>query len=205
MWAAVISWILYITQGLGYGGIVILMAIESSFLPLPSELIIPPAAFLASQGHMSLALIILTGILGSVLGATINYYLSLSLGRLVIYKLAATRAAKFLFITPEKLAVAEKYFLKNANSSTFFSRLIPVIRHLISIPAGFSKMPYGKFVFFTAAGAAVWVSILAALGYFIGSNQVLVEKYYRQISWGLLVLAILWLGARFWEWHKNHI
>jgi membrane protein DedA with SNARE-associated domain len=145
------------------------------------------------------------GTIGSVLGATINYLLSMSLGRLVIYKLAATRWAHWLFITPEKLAAAEKYFLENSRSATFFSRLIPVIRHLISIPAGFSKMPFGAFIFYTAAGAAIWVSILAALGYFVGANQAVIEQYYRQISWGLLVLGLIWIAWRLYQWRKNKI
>jgi membrane protein DedA with SNARE-associated domain len=205
MWSAVVNWVLAVTQGLGYGGIVILMAIESSFLPLPSEVIIPPAAYLASQGKMSLLLIIVLGTSGSVIGATINYLLSMSLGRLVIYKLAETRWARWLFITPERLAAAEKYFLANSRSATFFSRLIPVIRHLISIPAGFSRMPFGPFVFYTAAGAAIWVSILAALGYFVGANQALIEQYYRQISWGLLALGLIWASWRIYRWRTNKI
>ena len=183
-----------VTQGLGYSGIVALMAIESSFIPLPSEIIIPPAAYLASQGKMNLAMIIIAGILGSVIGAAINYLISLYLGRLVIYKLAETRLAHFFFITPEKIASAEKYFLANSHSATFLGRLIPVVRHLISIPAGFSRMPFWSFLLYTAAGAAVWVSILTALGYFIGANQVLLSQYYREISWGLLLLGVTWVG-----------
>lgn len=194
MWAPIIEWVLMVTQGLGYSGIVILMAIESSFIPLPSEIIIPPAAYLASQGKMNLLLIVAAGILGSVLGAVINYLLSLSLGRLVIYKLADTKLARLFFITPAKIAAAEKYFLANARSATFLGRLIPVIRHLISIPAGFSRMPFGTFLFYTAAGAAIWVIILTALGYFIGANQALLSQYYREISWGLLSVGVAFIG-----------
>lgn len=194
MWAPIIEWVLMVTQGLGYSGIVILMAIESSFIPLPSEIIIPPAAYLASQGKMNLLLIVAAGILGSVLGAVINYLLSLSLGRLVIYKLADTKLARLFFITPAKIAAAEKYFLANARSATFLGRLIPVIRHLISIPAGFSRMPFGAFLFYTAAGAAIWVIILTALGYFIGANQALLSQYYREISWGLLSVGVAFIG-----------
>ena len=190
---SIVTWVLAVTQGLGYLGIVVLMAIESSFLPLPSEIIIPPAAYLASQGKMSLALIIIMGTLGSVLGATVNYWLSRSLGRLVVYKLTATRAARFFLLTPEKIARSENYFLANSGSATFFGRLLPVIRHLISIPAGFCRMPFGRFLFFTAAGAAVWVSILAALGYFIGANQALIAHYYREIYWTFLVLVAVWI------------
>jgi membrane protein DedA with SNARE-associated domain len=192
-----------VTQGLGYTGVAVLMAIESSFLPLPSEIVIPPAAYLASQGKMSLTLIILAGTLGSVIGATINYVLSRSLGRLVIYKLAAARWAKLFLITPEKIAAAEKYFLSNSRSATFFGRLIPVVRHLISIPAGFCRMPYGQFVFYTALGAALWVSVLSALGYFLGANQALIERYYREISWGLIILVILWIGWKIVKWIKG--
>lgn len=203
MWTPIINWILTMTQGLGYSGIIVLMAIESSFLPLPSELIIPPAAYLASQGKMNLVLIIITGTLGSVLGATINYLLSRSLGRLLIYKLAAKSWARWFLITPEKISQAEQYFLSNSRSATFFGRLIPVVRHLVSIPAGFSKMAYGSFVGYTAAGAFIWVSILTGLGYFIGSNQALLERYYREISWGLLILGIIWIVGKVYNKRKK--
>ncbi|NLZ74511.1 DedA family protein [Candidatus Falkowbacteria bacterium] len=189
---ALLTWILNITEGLGYLGIVILMAVESSFLPLPSEVVIPPAAYLASQGKMNLVLIILFGTLGSILGATFNYVLSLIIGRPLIYKLASHRFARFLLISPEKIERAEKYFLTNAKSATFLGRLLPVIRHLISIPAGFSRMPYGSFVLFTALGAFIWVSILAFLGYFIGENQALFAKYYQET-----VIILLAIGALF--------
>jgi membrane protein DedA with SNARE-associated domain len=192
-----------VTQGLGYSGIALLMAIESSFLPLPSEIVIPPVAYLASQGKTDIWLIILAGTLGSVLGATVNYLLSMSLGRLVVYKLAATRFARWLLITPEKIARAEKYFLASAKSATFFGRLIPVVRHLISIPAGFSRMPYGKFVLYTALGSAIWVSVLAALGYFIGANQSLIIKYYREIYWILLILGIICLVWKIFSYRKR--
>jgi membrane protein DedA with SNARE-associated domain len=203
MMANLINWILNITQGLGYFGVGILMAIESSFLPLPSELVIPPAAYLASQGKMDLLLIIIAGTLGSIVGATVNYFLSLWLGRLVIYKLAGTRAARFLFITPEKIARAEAYFLSSSKSATFFGRLIPVVRHLISIPAGFCRMPFGQFIFFTALGASLWVSILAALGYFIGANQGLLLEYYREVYWGLLAFGVVWIAWKFRKWRNK--
>lgn len=188
---ALFAWILNITEGLGYLGITILMAVESSFLPLPSEVVIPPAAYLASQGKMNLTFIILSGVFGSIIGASVNYFLSLWFGRLVVYKIANNRFARFLFITPEKMERAEKYFLTNAKSATFLGRLLPVIRHLISIPAGFSRMPYGQFVTFTALGSFVWVSILALLGYFVGENQTLLAKYYKETTTLLLIIGIL--------------
>ena len=194
MWTAIIDWVLAVTQGLGYSGLVVLMTIESSFLPLPSEIIIPPAAYLASQGKMSLLLIVIFGTLGSILGASVNYALSRSLGRMIIFKLAAQPWARLFLITPKKIDDAERYFLSSAKSATFLGRLVPVIRHLISIPAGFSRMPFGPFLLYTALGSAVWVSILAALGYFIGANQHLLSLYYREISAGLLTLGVAWVG-----------
>jgi membrane protein DedA with SNARE-associated domain len=205
MWTPIINWVLEITQGLGYAGVAVLMAIESSFIPLPSEIIIPPAAYLASQGKMNLFLIIIIGTAGSVIGALINYLLSLSLGRLVIYKLAATRFAHLLFISPEKISRAEEYFLANSRSATFLGRLIPVVRHLISIPAGFSRMPLSPFIFYTAAGAMIWVSILAGLGYFIGANQALLGRYYREISLLLLFLGFVWIFWKAWRYRRNLI
>ncbi len=187
------NWILNFTAGLNYFGIGLLMAIESSFIPLPSEIVMPPAGYLASLGHLNVFLVILAGVVGSVLGSTINYLLSWWLGRPIVYRLAGTKAARFLLITPEKIATVEESFLKNASAATFFSRLIPVARHLISIPAGFTKMPFGSFIFYTAAGSAIWVSILTALGYFLGSNQALLLKYYRELSWTLLGLGLIWL------------
>jgi len=206
MIAGLIDWVLAVTQGLGYFGVGILMAVESSFLPLPSEIVIPPAAYLASQGKMDLFLIIIAGVIGSVLGATINYFISLSLGRLVIYKLAATRVARLFLITPDKIARSEKYFLSNSRSATFFGRLIPVVRHLISIPAGFCKMPFGEFIFFTALGAAIWVSILAALGYFVGANQALLTSYYQEVYWALAVLGVVYLFFKIRKYrHKRRM
>jgi membrane protein DedA with SNARE-associated domain len=197
---AFIAWALSLTQGLGYMGIAILMTVESSLLPFPSEIIIPPAAYLASQGKMNLLLVVIIGILGSLIGASINYILAYYLGRPLIYKLASKRWAHLLLITPEKIERSEKYFLNNANSATFIGRLIPMIRQLVSLPAGFSRMPFGRFIALTALGSGLWVSILAALGYLIGSNQVLLSYYYREISWVLLILGAIYL---IWKIFKN--
>lgn len=193
MFSLIFNWFLALAQHLNYFSVGVLMTIESSFLPLPSEIVIPPAAYLASQGQLNIFLIVIVGILGSVVGASINYLLARLLGRLVIYELSAKKWARFLFITPEKLAKVEKSFLQNANSATFFSRLIPVARHLISIPAGFCGMPYGPFVLYTAAGSAIWVSVLAGLGYFLGANRALLHQYARLISWSILGLVVLWV------------
>lgn len=187
------NWFVFLAEHLNYWTVGLLMTIESSFLPLPSEIVIPPAAYLASQGKMTFFGVIVAGTIGSLIGASLNYILARWLGRLVIYELSSKKWARFLLITPEKLEKVEKSFLKNANSATFFSRLIPVARHLISIPAGFCGMPYGPFLLYTALGSAIWVSILAGLGYFLGANQALLHHYASLISWSLLGLFSLWL------------
>jgi membrane protein DedA with SNARE-associated domain len=142
---------------------------------------------------MNIFIIILVGVVGSVLGAIINYFLSMSLGRFLVYKLAEHKLAKLIFINPEKIARAEKYFLENSKSATFFGRLIPVIRQFVSIPAGFCRMNFAHFILLTAAGSAIWVTILAALGFFIGSKKEMLEMYYKELSYGLLFFGFLYI------------
>jgi membrane protein DedA with SNARE-associated domain len=204
MFTIFINWVLDITAGLGYVGVFVLMVVESSFLPFPSELAIPPAAWLASQDRMNIWLIIILGTLGSVVGALINYFLALWLGRPVVYKLMDTKLAKFLRLSSHDLERAEEKFLKNANSATFICRLIPVIRQLISIPAGFTKMPFLPFIFLTGLGSLIWVSILAALGYTLGANEHLFSQYYSEIQWVLLALGIIWLSHFFYKKRKKN-
>jgi len=176
---------------IGYWGVVALMTIESSFIPFPSEIIVPPAAYLAQQGQFNIYLVIIAGIAGSLLGALINYYLARTLGRKIIYALARKKFSKFLLINPEKLVKAEKYFLKYGNVSTFIGRLVPWARQLISIPAGFSKMNLKRFIFYTSLGSGIWVIILAVLGYAFGSNQELLAGYYEEISLFFIILALI--------------
>ena len=173
-------------ENLNYGTITLFMAIESSFIPLPSELVIPPAAYLAYKGQLKLSLIIIFSTLGCILGALFNYTLSVTLGRKIIYALARSKWARIFFITPEKIENAERYFIKNGNISTFIGRLIPGIRHLISIPAGLSKMNIGSFVMYTFIGSAVWNATLAILSYFLIDKW---EVYFREITWGFIVLG----------------
>jgi len=186
-----IETILQLFCDMGYGGILFLMTIESSFIPFPSEIVIPPAAYLASQGQMNIYLIILSGTLGSIIGASINYFLALWLGRAVIYSLAEKKIAKFLLIDVKKIEKAEQYFLKYGNASTFFGRLITVIRQLISIPAGLSRMNFGSFIFYTTLGSGIWVTILSLLGYYFGENKELFMENYHLISYGLVVFACM--------------
>lgn len=173
-----------------------LMAIESSFIPFPSEVVIPPAVYVAadanSQSGMKIWLVVLVGTLGALLGALINYYLSRWLGRPIIYAFANSRLGRMLQLSGEKLERAEHYFNDHGIVSTLVGRLIPVIRQLISIPAGLSKMNIGAFVLFTTLGALVWNVILALLGYLahLAGDISVVEKYSGQISAIIIVLFV---------------
>lgn len=183
-------------ENMTYLTITILMAIESTFVPLPSELVLPPAAWKASQGELNLFLVIFFASVGCVLGATFNYVLSRTLGRTIIYGLADSKAAKFFFINREKLQKAENYFVENGNTSTFVGRLVPGIRHLISIPAGLAKMDFKKFLFYTFTGSFIWNAILSLLGYYFGKNQEVLMEHFHQLKWvalGIGVLFVLYL------------
>ena len=170
----------------GYLGIFIMMAIESSFVPFPSEIVLIPAGYLASQGEMSIFMIMLSALGGSMVGAFINYYLALTLGRTLL-----TRYGKYFFIKESALEKMDEYFDKHGAISTFTGRLIPGIRQLISIPAGLARMNLVQFSLFTALGAGIWALILTILGYFIGENQELINAYLKQITIAVLGLLIV--------------
>jgi membrane protein DedA with SNARE-associated domain len=174
----------------GYPGIVLLMAMESSIIPVPSELVMPPAGYLAFQGKMSMTVAILCGTFGSLIGAYANYFVSHYLGRPLILKYG-----KYVLIPPEKFERVEQFFLKHGEISTFIGRLLPVVRHLISIPAGLSGMNHLKFSAYTLAGAGIWCTILAWIGYAIGENQDLIMQYsHKALAWVLLFSVILIAG-----------
>lgn len=200
-----INVLLNFSQSLGHLGVFILMTIESTILPVPSELVIPPAAFLAYKGSMNIFLVILLGVLGSMLGATINYFVARLLGRPLVYALAEKNFMKYILVTVHKIHRAEQYFLKYGNISTFLGRLIPGIRHLISLPAGFVKMPFLSFIFFTFAGSAIWVTILAGCGYFLGVNEASIKEYSQIISW-IIIIAVLaiFIGVYFWKGKRHN-
>ena len=146
------------------------MTIESSFIPFPSEIVVPPAAYRAvTSPDLNVFLVVLFSTLGADLGATINYVLSRTLGRVVVYRFADSKFGHMCLIDRKKVETAEKYFDDHGAVSTFVGRLIPAIRQLISIPAGLAKMHFGKFLLFTTIGAGVWNSVLAAAGYFMAS------------------------------------
>lgn len=188
---SVIDWYML---NISYLSIFLLMAIEGSFIPFPSEVVIPPAAWKAAQGDMNVFLVVLAGTAGALLGSLINYFLSYYLGRKIIYAFAETRIARLLLITPEKIEHAEQYFVRHGRSSTFIGRLVPGVRQLISIPAGLAKMPMRDFLMYTILGAGVWNIVLAALGYFLYSQQELLKLYYSELSWALLFLGILFVA-----------
>lgn len=189
------SWVIGFIANVGYPGVLLLMIIESSFIPFPSELIIPPAAYLAQQGQMNIVLVVLAGMVGSLLGALLNYYLALTLGRKIIHALARKKFFKFLLITPKKIEVAEDYFIRYGNVSTLVGRLVPWIRQLISIPAGFSQMKLSSFIFYTSLGSSIWVIILAVLGYSVGHNQELIKKYLGEVSLAFVLLGLVLLAV----------
>jgi membrane protein DedA with SNARE-associated domain len=191
-----IDWIMLLVDKLDYWNIALLMTIESSFIPFPSELVVPPAAYLAQQGQLNIFLVIVAGILGSLLGALINYVLALTLGRKILYKFSKTKLAKSLLISQEKLQRSEKYFLKHGERSTFFGRLIPVIRQLISVPAGLAKMNIFKFFLYTFLGSSIWVIILALTGYYFAKEQAVIFMYYKEIVFFILVIILTVLFIR---------
>jgi len=181
---SVISWLVESIGAMGYPGIFILMAMESSVIPIPSELIMPPAGYLAQAGQMNIVIAILCGTFGSLFGAYANYFAARYLGRPLVLKYG-----RYVWITEEKFLKVETFFLKHGEISTFIGRLLPVVRHLISLPAGLAGMNHLKFSLYTLLGAGIWVTILAWIGYFIGSNQALIVRYSHQALYGALIFS----------------
>jgi membrane protein DedA with SNARE-associated domain len=183
--------------GMGYPGIVLLMALESSFVPFPSEVVVPPAGYLASQGQMNIYLVILSGIAGSIIGAVVNYYIAVFAGRSLLEKYG-----KYIFLKPEKLDSLDVYFNKHGEITTFVGRLIPAVRQYISFPAGLGRMNVPKFCFYTSLGAGIWVVVLAYVGYVVGNNIELIKSNLRPIT--ILTLCfVAVVVAVYVFWHKK--
>ena len=180
---------------LGYVGIFLLMAIESSFIPFPSEVVLIPAGFLAYQGEMNVVAVVGSGIAGSLFGAYVNYYLALFLGRGFLRKYG-----QYFFISSQTLTKMDTFFLKHGSISTFTGRLVPGVRQLISIPAGLCKMNLKKFTLYSALGSGIWAAILVGLGYVIGDNQELLQHNLKEITLAVVVVVGLII---FWYTFKN--
>jgi len=162
-----IAWCL---EHLNYWVITLLMAIESSFIPFPSEVVVPPAAYLAASGNdLNVFLVVICATVGAIVGALVNYFLALHLGRPIVYKFANSRWGHLCLIDEQKVQIAEQYFDRHGALGTFVGRLVPAVRQLISIPAGLARMNLGRFVLYTSLGAGLWNSILAAIGYYLAS------------------------------------
>ena len=187
-------------DNLNYGTVALLMAVESSFIPFPSELVVPPAAYKAMQkdSDLSIVLLVLFATLGALAGAFINYFLSKFLGRPIVYKFADSRLGHFLLLDAGKVEKAESFFRDHGAISTLVGRLIPAIRQLISIPAGLSNMKLLPFALFTAIGATFWNIILAVLGYVAHGQQDVIQAYSHELSIGLVGLGILFIGYMTW-------
>ena len=194
------SLIQFCLDHLNYWTVTLFMAIESSFIPFPSEAVVPPAAWKAAvTGEMNVFLVVVFATVGALIGAFINYYLAVWLGRPIVYKFANSRIGHMCLIDEAKVQNAEKYFDKHGAVSTFIGRLVPAVRQLISIPAGLARMGLGRFVLYTSLGAGVWNAILAALGYYMASIPGLqteeavmnkVKEYSSEIGIVFVVLAV---------------
>jgi len=194
----IITWLVITIGALGYPGIFLLMAMESSVFPVPSELVMPPAGYLAQQGEMHMAMVILCGTLGSLIGAYANYFAAYYLGKPLILKYG-----KYVWITEEKFAKVETFFKNHGEVSTFIGRLLPVVRHLISLPAGLAGMNRLKFSVYTLVGAGLWVTVLSYIGYFIGANRELILRYSHKALIGALILSATIIIVYSWRHTRN--
>ena len=207
---AFIQWCL---DHLNYATITLLMTIESSFIPFPSEVVVPPASYMAAvNGEMSILLVILFATIGADLGALINYYLAKWLGRPIVYKFANSRIGHMCLIDEAKVKHAEEYFEKRGALSTFIGRLSPAVRQLISIPAGLARMRIGTFLLYTTLGAGIWNTILAAIGWYlstvpgINTQEQLLEKvteYSHEIGYIFIAIAVFVVGYLVYKGSKK--
>ncbi|MBQ6115551.1 MAG: DedA family protein [Synergistaceae bacterium] len=188
--SALTQWLVDTIGRMGYTGIVSLMFLESSFFPFPSEVVMPPAGYLAWKGEMSLTLVLISGIAGSLLGALFNYWLAVKLGRPFLLKYG-----KYFFVSPESINKADDFFSKHGHVSTLVGRLLPVIRQYISLPAGIARMPMKTFMLFTTIGAGAWVVVLTFAGYLLGEHQNLLKEYLHVITLACIGLAVVIAGG----------
>ena len=208
--AELFKWVL---ENLDYWVVTLFMAIESSFIPFPSEVVVPPAAWKAmADESMNIVLVVFFATLGADAGALVNYYLAKWLGRPIVYRFADSRLGHMCLIDRAKVEHAEEYFREHGAASTFFGRLVPAVRQLISIPAGLAGMRVDKFLLYTTLGAGVWNSVLALLGYLIyrftdlkstEAVYVLATKYSHEIGYGILAVAVIIVGVLVYKGMKQ--
>lgn len=189
----ILNQILIFFEKSSYWGVFFLMALESTLVPIPSEVIIPPAAYLAYKGNLSLSGVILSGTLGSLAGSLFNYFMGLKIGRpLIIYFIK--KYGKIFLVTEKAFYKVENFWNNHGHISIFIGRLLPGFRHVISIPAGFAKMNLGLFSFFTILGAGIWCTFLAFCGYFFGKNETLLGEYLQKGSYGFIIFCFVLIG-----------
>jgi len=188
MLESVIQWLLDTLRALGYPGIIVLMAIESSVLPVPAEAVIPPAGYWAAKGVMDPVLVTLCGAIGSVLGSLASYGLARWLGRGFI-----RRYGKYVLVSERSLERTDRFFARHGQISVLVGRLLPVARHLISIPAGVAKMAVPRFVLYTAVGATLWCAVLTVVGYVLGKHEAVLrnEEVHRYVGQAVLIALLL--------------
>lgn len=180
-------------MNINYGTITALMAVESSFIPFPSEIVVPPAAWKAAQGELNIFLVLLFSTAGAILGAIFNYYFAHFLGRRLIYNFLQTRFAAILLLDEAKMAKSEAFFRKHGRLSTFIGRLVPGIRQLISLPAGFARMNIPSFLLYSTLGSGLWNIILILLGYFLFTQKELLQSYYDAFSYAAIGLGLVFM------------
>lgn len=190
---AFVQWLLQRLLELRYPGIFVLMALESSLVPVPAELVMPPAGYWVAKGEMDAIAVVLAGVLGSVAGSLANYWLAHSLGRAFVH-----RFGKYFLVSERSLDRSERYFAAHGEISVLMGRMLPVVRHLISIPAGIARMPLPKFIAYTALGATLWCAILTVIGYVLGKNEGVlrheeVRHYVSRVL--MIVVPLLMLAA----------
>ncbi|MBU0923919.1 DedA family protein [bacterium] len=195
MLASIVDFIVQTVGSLGYAGIFIMMFLESSFFPFPSEVVMIPAGYLAYKGEMNIYIAIIVGILGSLAGALFNYYLAVKFGRRFLIKYG-----KYFFIKEETITKMEEFFKSHGHISTFSGRLIPAVRQYISFPAGLARMNLFIFCIYTSLGAGIWVIILTLLGYFLGGNEALIKEYLHTI---VIVILVLLAILALWYYRKT--
>ena len=187
----VVSWYM---DNMNYGTVTLLMTVESScFIPFPSEVVVPPAAYKASQedSNMNIILVVIFATIGALIGAIINYFFALYLGRPIVYRIAESRIGRMCLLSGEKIKKAEDLFVKHGKMTTLICRLIPGVRQVISVPAGFARMKFGNFMLYTFIGATLWNIILAVLGYIAHGNADLINKHSKEISYTFFGLGVL--------------